>query len=220
MISQVKVALVALIRSYCFNDSPTSNQKYFIVVILFNALAWKAENLADGLVNGENETFMIGFMVLLVSILVMGTFHVITESVLQNDLGKVPMWNKQFLFGLIDIPVQLCVLLVSIPTDNYLGFQRSWNLFQGFDIWCGLRVLNCNVWALASYCILAYCDATWLNILFVFAMIVLWPVELVLSSQWPHLVDEKFNITRVFVLFAISAACLGYEFENKKSKQN
>jgi len=115
----------------------------------------------------------------------MGTFHVITESVLQNDLGNVPMWNKQW-----------------------------------FDIWCGLRVLNCNVWALASYCILAYCDATWLNILFVFAMIVLWPVELVLSSQWPHLVDEKFNITRVFVLFAISAACFGYEFENKKSKQN
>jgi len=80
VISQVKVALVAVIRSYCFSDSPTSSQKYFIVVILFNALAWKAENLADGLVNGENQTFIIGFIVLIVSILVMGTFHVITES--------------------------------------------------------------------------------------------------------------------------------------------
>jgi len=209
VVTQLRIPLVALLR-YCFVYYRLNrNQLFFVYAIIFTAIGWDSEKVWEQYAQSEpSGGFVFGIALTIVSVFLMSCFYVLLEDILKQDLKQYPVWNKQFVLGLVDIPIMGVLLFVFVAFERELvGVDRSWNPFtSAMNPYVGMLTVNNVVWRLVGYCILNWADALWLNLGAVLVVAALWIFEVWLNVS-------EFNITKVFSLLTLVSVCVGYEFE-------
>jgi hypothetical protein len=159
---------------------------------------------------------MFGLLINAISITFMAGVHVFMEDMMKDDFKEYGVWDKQFVFGLVDIPIMSVLLFVFIGLERGVsGVPRSWNPFVGAnDKYVFLLTINNAVWGLISYCILNWADALWLNLASVLIAAAVWVFEVTCPG-----LSGKFTISKVFSILTLICVCFGYEFETNKQEE-
>jgi len=125
------------------------------------------------------------------------------KDILKQFIG----WEKQCLFAMFDVPIMIVVGHFNILWDIYVfGDDRNLNMFAGINWICIGTSINCVAFGVLLYFMFDWIDCIVVNVLFVIAMALTWPLELILNF-------EKFYFSRLLILIFTVICCIGYQFE-------
>lgn len=214
MMIQSQLLITGIFRYFIFKETLSYNQMTYAVAVAIGAFAFKS-NIIDEGNTGAGWEFGFGMILCGFSCIVVSLFFVLTEKLLKNILQPFSGWDKQFLFALVDIPVMIIVAYLNIIWDIYgCGMkERSWNMFAGATWLCVGTSINCVGFGVLLYFMFDWIDSIMVNIFFVIAMALTWPLELILGF-------EKFFFSRLLILIFTVICCMGYQLESISKRNN
>merc|ERR1711977_503439 len=146
----------------------------------------------------------MGYMFSGLSLAFVPLANTFVETILQNDLKHLSVWQKQMLNATVEIPIMIAIYFA--PEEDIV--IRTFNPFDkpNMENWYWVFSLSLNGAGIAFFrlCILNYTDALWLNLLYVLNMGLLWLSEVIDKTS-------TFNMQKLLTLIALICVLVGYE---------
>jgi len=216
VINQTRIPIVGMLAYLLFCIKLTRNQIMYATAVLPLAIQFCFLGSSDEKANDS----LIGILLCTLSVLLMSFANVFVENILKTDLKETSVWNKQFIFAWIDLPIMVILYFISTSLEKYL-FQiddRVWNPFHENN-WSGMSsvyvvtlAMNGALWGFVRLCLLNYADAMWLNLTTVFVMGLLWVSEFVVDTT-------LFSKEKLLGLISLAIILVGYEFATRDAEE-
>lgn len=156
VINQTRIPLIGFLAYVLFCIRLSRNQILYATAIL--PLAIQFCLISPGETSGDDS--IVGIILCAASVLMMSFANVFVENILKTDLKNTTVWNKQFIFAVIDLPIMIILyfIVTYMEKDLFQIEDRVWNPFHENN-WSGLSSLwsvtlgiNAAVW---GFCRLA-----------------------------------------------------------------
>jgi len=209
ILQQSQVLLTAFF-SYCIlGATVTNHQIVYGLALTCGAIAFKVDSLA--LESTPDKNFLVGFIMMIISVVVCSCFFVLTERLLKDTFRNMHGWHKQFIIAVIDVPVEIVMIVIDILWEQNVmaNEDATWDFFQHIDYPVFIAATNCVLQGFLMYFLFDWIDAVFVNLMFVLQMTLTWPLCLLIFPD-----NEQFSSQRLLILIVTILCCLGYNYES------
>ena len=134
----------------------------------------------------------------------------------KSDLKDFTVSEKLFAFAIIDIPIQVVLQYVCVTFEcNISQVERSFNIFEGANMFVILLTGNNVLWTLLNVAIINMSDSLWLNIGITLATVCIWISELPVFGG-----KSIFLLSKVLILMLLVLLTFGYEYGEYNTRRN